>query len=239
MVMHGQVEEGLDLLHRAGNPTTVSRGGVGPASGHVARMTLFATSVQLGQPDLALDLVPELTPLALNGSPEAAMALGMQALQHGDLDLAAGFLFRDENAPAGANLRAGRALVAAFTGRGDVAAQAELADLAEGTTYMDRGLVAMARAVHALRHPPSDPDAADELRRGAVAGLEASLADIRGTGDVVAQATFALVAAGLGHALGSPDMGEAEAAEGALAALGIDAAGWRRVLDLARTPAVA
>jgi len=242
LVMSGQVQQGLDLLHRASYPAAASGRGRGPAGGQVARQTLFATSIQLGQPDLAADVAEELLPIAADGHPDASAALGLHALQEGDLALAAAHLFRDESASATANLAASRALVAAFTGRGDVPAQIEMVEGRDGATYLDRSLTAMARAVEVLRHPTVDPDGADRSRSSALAGLERSRAEIEATGDVVARAVTGLVGAHLSLALGGDEAeaaAAAEAAEAALVDLGIDAHGWRTVLAMAKSPAPA
>lgn len=241
MVMNGAVQEGLDLLHTSGNPAGGHSGESGPAGGQVSRIALLATAVQLGQPELSEDLIAEIAPFALAGSDEICMALGMHSLQQGDLDLAAGHLFRHEGAPPSANLRAGRALVAALTSRPgtDVDVEAAAVDAAEGATYLDRALIAMAKGVRALRYADAPGVDVEALRCSAHDALRSAMIEVEGTGDLVARATFGLVAAGLEDALGFPQPGAGMEAEAALDALGIDARGWRRILDLATAATVA
>jgi hypothetical protein len=238
MTMHGRVEEGLDLLHRAGNPPGMERGR-GPASGQMARMALFATAIQIGQPELVDDVVGELAEIASAGSGEATVALGMHALQHGDVALAAAHLFRDETEAPSANLGAVRALVAALSGRDDVESLAHVALARDGVTYLDRAVVGTARAVAAIRASArTDPVDVARLRREAHSTMRGVLAEIDGTGDEVAAAVFRLVAARVGEALADPDPVVTPAeAEAGLARLGVDASGWRRILDLASAPA--
>lgn len=241
MVMAGDVEGGLRLLRRAAEPVDQpGRQGSDAGGGQLARLALFATSLQLGQPELVAGLAGELEAIWAGGSPEATMALGMFALQVGDLDEAERRLFGAGTAAEGANLRAGRALVAALAGRDDVEALIGAAAVAEGATYLDRCLVATAQAVAVLGDLDGGPDddggaggADDTARTEACVGMHVALAEVESTGDVLTRATFGLVFAGLSGALGFADGHEVDDAEPALAALGISAAGWRTVLEVA------
>jgi tetratricopeptide (TPR) repeat protein len=242
LVMSGQVERGLDLLARAGTLSApTGAGDPGAPNGQMARMARAAAAVQIGQPDLADDVVPDLRALADQGSQEAAAVLGMLALQRGDVGLAAGYLLKDETTPPNANLAACRTLLAAVSGRGDVGALAEVTEAREGVTYLDRGLVAVARAVAAARQSrlvgTTDAATAEVVADRARHDADAALAAADATGDALASAVFRLAAARLAAALGDPGAPTAAvAAEAALAELGMGAPGWRLVFDLALAP---
>jgi class 3 adenylate cyclase/tetratricopeptide (TPR) repeat protein len=241
LVMSGQVERGLDLLARTGAAGTAPDGTV-DVNGHLSRLARAAVAVQIGQPDLADDAGTELRALADQGSPEATAVLGMLALQTGDVELAAGYLQRDEITPPTANLAACRALLAAVSGRGDVLAQAEVAEGREGVTYLDRGVVAVARALVSARQSrlarDGDGDAAERAAERARSHLAAALATTDATGDALTTAVFRLAAARVADTLGDPSAPAAGAgAEAALHDLGVAAPGWRRLFDLALAPA--
>ena len=236
MVMSGQVQEGLDLLHRAGYPAGAPAAAPGPGGGQVARLSLIAAGVQLGQPELGIEALEEMRAMAEQGSQEAAAALGMAALQTGDVVLAETYLLHGEEPAEGANLASVQTLLAAISGHGDVAALAARAEAINGSTYLDRTLTALARAVQAMHdaEASADPDVAVSRRGRAVEEMKAMVEATEATGDQVASAIASLLTARLMAVVGDV---EAERfgveAEQAIERLGISGAGWVRLLNTA------
>lgn len=234
LTMIGRVDEGLALLDQVG----ASGGITAVPTGQMARVTRGAVAVQIGQPELAEDVEGDLRVLADHGSQEAATALGILALQRGDPDLAAGYLRRDEVGEVSANLYAGRALLAAVTGRGDLEESAEAVGSRPGATYLDRGFVSIARALDLARAiqarsevPPEEVEGASTM---ALAEVDGAIAVTASTGDVLSSVVFSLAGARIASALGHESArSRTEAVEERLVDLNIDSAGWRTLFDLA------
>ncbi len=123
-----------------------------------------------------------------------------------------------------------------------MAAQAAAAETRDGVTYLDRGVVAVARALAAARQSRAvrgtDAPAAERAAEQARLDVATAVAAAGATGDELASAVFGLAAARVAAALGDP---AAEAAvteaDAALHRIGVAAPGWRRLFDLALDPA--
>lgn len=170
----------------------------------MARVTRGVVAVQIGQPELAEDVEGDLRVLADHGSQEAATALGILALQRGDPDLAAGYLRRDEVGEVSANLYAGRALLAAVTGRGDLEESAEAVGSRPGAHPLDRGFVSIARALDRAIQARSQahPRRWKAAPTMALAEVDGAIAVTASTGDVLSSVVFSLAGARIASALG-------------------------------------
>lgn len=230
LVMAGRVEEGFDLLAR---PVRAD-GDAEPslAEGMPGRMTRFAAAVQVGEPDRGLDVEPELHGLAEIGIGGADLQVGLAlaALQRGELDRAATIVEAAPGVDTDPNVLAVRSLVHAALGHGDAAELADRIDGAEGATYLDRAVGAIAAGLEAAAGDHGAPAAALQVARARAA--------VHPSEDQLAQAIVELAAASIARRLALDEADEREAhAEHLLAKLGVEAAGWRRAFSLAlRTP---
>ncbi len=226
MVMVGRVEEGFALLDEAEVPDHAAPRSLGPAGGRLARFTRLLTAVQIGEPERASELVAELAALHGVGGDDPSVALGMVALQEGDVATAARHL-----RPTGAttstdpNLVAARAVLAAAAGDGGAADLADEVAAMEGATYLDRALANGAAALEAAaRRRSGEAEVRLAMARALVADTE----------DRVATAVVDLIAVRVAERAGDPGRARARAElEAASVALGIDPVGWHRIADLA------
>ncbi|CAN5560409.1 hypothetical protein BH10ACT1_BH10ACT1_04720 [soil metagenome] len=227
LVMAGRVDEGFEMLVQTGE----EGGSVdvrGAAGGQLARFTRLAAAVQIGEPERAADMVDELQGLAEVGGDDPSVALGMVALQRGDVDAACIALHLDEEPSDDPNLAAAQTLLAAVLGAPDTDERADRVAALTGATYLDRALAQVGAALQA---------ATEARTEVAVARQEAAQLLVAATDDVVAQAVVGLSGAEVARRTGAPDAADrlAQAAQAATD-LGMDPQGWYRLFDLtART----
>ena len=228
LVMVGRVEEGFALLEEAAVPTRSDPRSLGPAGGQLARFTRLVTAVQVGEPDRAADLVAELEGLGRVGGDDPSVALGMVALQRGDMAMAVRHLHPDGPPSTDPNLLAAQALLAAASGAGDACELADrVADL-PGSTYLDQALALVGAALQAA----AKGRGVDARER-----LDSARSLVVGTGDQVSRALVALIGVRVADRVGSPEAaGDEAGVELTLAALGIDPVGWRCIIELALGP---
>ncbi|HRW38134.1 MAG TPA: adenylate/guanylate cyclase domain-containing protein [Aquihabitans sp.] len=230
MVMAGRVEDGFALLGRPARRDGEPEPSL--AEGMPGRMTRFAASVQVGEPGRGADVEPELHELSALGVGGADLQVGLAlaALQRGEVDDARRHLGSPSCVDTDPNVLAIRSLVHASAGLGDAAAVAEGIDAAEGATYQDRAVGALAAALEAA--------AGDHGEAAAQLHLSRARAAVHPSEDRIAHAVVELGAAAIARRLGSEEAEEQEArAEHLLAKLGLEAEGWRRAFALAlRTP---
>ena len=225
LVMSGRVEEGFALMSDGvdGGPAASVRQRRGSDQG--LRMTRVATALQIGEPDRARDVLPDLELAAGVGADDPMVALGMMALQQGDVETAAKHFERSREGSDNPNVVSAQALLAAATGSGRAAVLAERVHSLAGATYLDQALADVGAALEAGasgRHI----DAASLI--GAARSLVAS------TGDLIARATVELAAAEVARRAGdaeAPDV--ALRARQQFAELGVDPTGWVRAFGLA------
>ena len=225
-VMAGRVEEGFDLLE---DPSaSVPSGGMGaglrwPGSDQATRATRAATAIQVGEPERAGDLVAELE-AATGFGDDARVALGLLRLQLGDLEGAAAQLAARDGDATNPNLVSSQALHAAAAGTGEAGALADRVRALPGATYLDRALAEVAAGLEAAQAGHG----ADATARIATAR---SL--VAPTGDVVARAVVELAGAEVAERTGDPDAPHQRVeADRRFANLGIDPAGWVRIMGL-------
>lgn len=222
LVMSGRVEEGFALLARADADERT------PAETTPLAFTRAAAALQVGEPHRAADLqarTEEAAAVGLGGD-DPAVALAVGALQHGDVDEARRQIARAVHGPEQPDVLAARALVAAAAGTGDAAVLAERIGGAEGATYLDVAIGAMAAGLEAA--------AGDQGEAAADRWMDIARAAVAPTEDAVAAAVVALASAAVAGRLGRADTEELAArAEHLLAKLGIAAEGWVRVFALA------
>ncbi|MCU1357435.1 MAG: Adenylate cyclase [Acidimicrobiales bacterium] len=231
LVMAGRVDEGFDLLAKAGGPHGQTNGGPAAARGQVARFTRLATAVQVGEPERGTDAIDELSELELLGGDDPAVLLGLYALQRGDVDEAVRHLGLPGEHTDDGNLGAARALLAAASGSGHAGELADAVSAMPAATYLDRALAEIAAAMEAAAC-----DAADRSDSDSTVGrrITAARTAVDPTGDALARALVALAAAKTSARLGAADaLDTAAAADRHLAKLGITAHGWGTLFDLA------
>ncbi|QXC63365.1 AAA family ATPase [Aquihabitans sp. G128] len=227
LVMVGRVEEGFELLAQAGE-----EGGSidvrGAAGGQLARFTRLAAAVQIGEPERAADVVDELQTLAEVGGDDPSVALGMVALQRGDVDGACLALGLDQPPTDDPNLAAAQTLLSAVLGAPDTEERADRVASLTGATYLDRGLAQVGAALQAATQGRTE---------AAAARIEAAHLLVEATDDLVAQAVVGLAAAEVAHRTGAVDAADQVARAGRVASnLGIDPHGWARIFDLTARP---
>ncbi|CAN5821219.1 hypothetical protein BH23ACT2_BH23ACT2_19030 [soil metagenome] len=227
LVMVGRTEEGFTLLGgvATAEPEPPVRVALDGGLGHFARL---ATALQVGEPDRAADVLADLEGFEGGGigGDNPAVALGLSALQHGDVALAERYIDPGGPPTTDPNLVAARALMAAASGQGDAEASAnEVTDLA-GSTYLDESVATLGAAVSALAEGrPAD----------AVTWIEKARSTVGATDDRVAQMMVELAAVEVATTTGASDLTELrDGAERRVSALGLDPYGWRTAFALTR-----
>jgi len=216
MVMADRVEEGFTLLSRDQV--------LGMGDGAQGRITRFAAALQIGEPERAAGIEDELVALASQGigGDDLLAGLALAALQRGDLAAAQGHIDATKGSATDPNVLAVRSLVEAVAGSGQAAVVADPIKMADGATYLDRALGEIGAALEAAG---GDAGAVEAQRRISVARSV-----VHPTEDRVAHAIVELAAATVALRLGLPEAEEtAGHAEHLLAALGIEASGWKQV----------
>lgn len=225
MVMAGRVDEGFDLLGAAGSAPGATTTDLGPGGGQVARLSRVAVSIQVGEPERAVDVIAEVELLRDTGTDDPAVLLGMHALQMGEIAEAGRFLRAGPQPSSDPNLAAAQALFAAASGEGDAEALSDSVGALGGATYLDRSTAELAAALQAARRG----SAVDASRR-----LEAARGLVDASDDLVSRAVVALTAAAVAGRMGWPDATDREQrAVGLVAELGIEPVGWERIAALA------
>ena len=221
LLMAGHVESGLVELHSA------LADGVGPdgdEQGWMARVSMLMAAVQLGDVDLGEAALADSKGFADTdsvGFGDRIGALALHHLQQGDV-AAANAVLEQHVEPRG-YVQAARALVAAVGGDAETAQclADELVTLPH--TYLDRAYVEIARGI-AL----AVSDRAGEARTV----LAQAIADLDATGDRLAQAIVRLVDASVAEQAHRTDAATARGvAEARLRDLGVEANGWRHLLE--------
>jgi len=235
LVAVGRVEEGLNMM----------RDGVedGLASDRAVedRFTLVAglagAAVAVGDPELALDAIDRVQADADDteglGVTERVVANGLALLQVGRVAEAIGMLRgpAEGSADVPPSTYAQSALALALAASGDdddeaVALAAEV-DQSERATYLDRVTAQIASGLIAARRGDDE----------ALSMLSGTIETLDGLEDEVTQAIARLAEAAALRSLDLPSATEAgHVADARLAALGITAEGWRRVIDLVLAP---
>jgi class 3 adenylate cyclase/tetratricopeptide (TPR) repeat protein len=223
LVMAGRVDEGEAHLAEM----------VGP----MAAGARAAVAAQLGEPHRVDRSEIADAEALFNG--ELAVTRGLLALQEGDVEGAGADLDPSRRPDAGAdvgeaNLRAAQALWSSAAGRDGAAELAASVDADPASTYLDRAAAHLASALRAA-----------EVGDGAVADhhLQTSRSLIEPTGDRVLRQLHQIVAVGIARRLGPEPLGSGRVGdllEPSWDLPGVEAEGWRRVVDLAlgasRTP---
>lgn len=221
LVMSGEVARGLAVLEP---------GEESAPNAQLTCLTRAAVAIQIGDPELAAAVEPMLESLVDGGMRESAAIMGMLALQRGDRETAARYLWHPAITTNEPSLTACRALLAAVGGPGDLDDLAASLVSADGVTYMDRALMELAQGLAALGSGGQDPLDAQAARHH----LAAAVAATAETGDAVAAAVFRLVSTSGAVVLSDPGADtNLAAAEADLARLGLRASGWRRLVGLA------
>ncbi|MCU1499873.1 MAG: hypothetical protein JWM47_3826 [Acidimicrobiales bacterium] len=229
MVMVGRVEEGFALL--ADSEVPVGNHGMSrAAAGQMARFTRLTAAIQVGEPARAVDVVQELEAWQEIGGDDPSVALGLVALQHGDVD-GAGSALRLDHETEDPNLAAAQTLLAAALGSADTGERADRVASLNGATYLDRAMAQLGAALQA---------AADGRPESATGRIEAARLLVDATDDLVSQSVVGLAAAEVAHRLGEPDAPDQMARAGRTATnLGIEPVGWTRLFDLTARPVAA
>jgi class 3 adenylate cyclase/tetratricopeptide (TPR) repeat protein len=221
LLMSGQVDAGVVELQDA---LADGQGPQGEEQAWMARVSMLMASVQLGDVELGSVALADSRGFGETdsvGFGDRVGALALHHLQRGEITEAAAVL---ENQPRPRGyVQCVRALV--FAVQGDVDAALCAADelAVHPHTYLDRAYAEIGRAV-AL----AGADRAAEAR----AVLAAAIEEVDRTGDRLAQAVVRLVDASVAEQAHRVDAATARGvAEGRLRDLGIQAAGWRHLLE--------
>jgi class 3 adenylate cyclase/tetratricopeptide (TPR) repeat protein len=221
LLMSGQVEEGIVELQDA---LADGQGPHGDEQGWMARVSMLMSSVQLGDVELGAAALADgqgFGEADSVGFGDRVGALALHHLQRGDIADAA-VVLADQVEPRG-YVQCARALVMAVQGDLDGAqcAADELAVVPH--TYLDRAYAEIGRAL-ALAGAGQTADARSVLAT--------TIAEVDSTGDRVAQAVVRLVDATVAEQAGRTDAATARSvAESRLRDLGIEATGWRHLLQ--------
>ena len=221
LLMSGQVDAGIlelqdALAHGAGHKSDDQQ--------WMARVSMLMSAVQLGDVELGSSAIADSHGFGEAdsvGFGDRVGALALHHLQRGEVEQAAAVL-DDQDEPRG-YVQCARALVFAVQGQLEAAecAADELAVVPH--TYLDRAYAEIGRAI-ALAGADRTGDAR--------AVLAATIAEVDGTGDRLAQAVVRLVDATVAEQGHRTDAATARSvAEARLRDLGIHAIGWRHLLQ--------
>ncbi|MFN8051462.1 MAG: adenylate/guanylate cyclase domain-containing protein [Acidimicrobiales bacterium] len=227
-MMLGNVEDGLAMVEQALEGLTAHT--IGPQT-MFAVTSSIAARVQLGAAQrLELDVLRRIVEDCPDGQRPADLVagVGLALAQAGDPKLGAEILALDETSlgeevnvagPVSGYRSSASALVAAALGRHD-AAHATAADVASGSTYLDRAFAHVAVG----------------LGRGFgwLGEFAAALAEVDGSGDRVTRATIELARAHAAEAAGhDAALLWRDEAEASWSELGVDPGGWRSLFSAA------
>ncbi|MCU1354391.1 MAG: hypothetical protein JWM05_3600, partial [Acidimicrobiales bacterium] len=224
LAMVGRIPEAFEAMEEA---LAAATRGSAREMASIALMSWVATAVQVGDPGRADPALSGLEGIGGVAGSEGLIALGMHALQVGDLDRARSLM--QEAAPdldaAGPGVLAGLALLGAADGGDTVPELAARVAASGSATYLDLTFVDLAAALVAARR--DDADEADRL-------LDASRTRVDATGDRLLSALVRLAAGAVHQRLGrsGDDQAVTDARE-RLAGFGTSAEGWTRVFELA------
>lgn len=233
MAMAGRVEEAFDVLDQAAAVDHDGVEGLASLNGsQVARFSRLATAVQIGEPERGADVEEDMLRHESFGGTDPAVLLGLLSLQRGDVEDATRHLGLPAEHTEDGNLGSARALLAAASGSGHAAELADQVSAMPAATYLDKALAEVAAALEAATREGhgATSDAASTVGRR----IAAARSSVAPTGDRLARALVELAAARSAERIGAPDAVDLrEASDHHLAKLGITAAGWSTIYDLA------
>ncbi|HEY5154718.1 MAG TPA: AAA family ATPase, partial [Acidimicrobiales bacterium] len=234
LVSAGRVQEGLEMMQ--GGVAAVMVGDRALEDRFTLAAGLAGAAVAVGAPELALSAIDGVQAVSGDtgglGGVERVVAHGLALLQVGRAEEAAGMLRATAEGSAdvvpSAYAQSALALALAALGE-DAEALVLAAEVSTGgrATYLDRVTAEIAAGLIAARRGDDD----------ALTMLSGTIETVDALEDEVAQAIARLAEAAALRALDLPSAPEAgHVADARLAALGINAEGWRRVIDLVLAP---